>query len=106
MIINSFLYLIHPLKQKSEKINLKYLRVRQVDMLERIEWEMIDKDRIEVRINGRRGLVDKKGKFIDAFTQKTFEINPEELLTFQRAFSNMMFDYCAKFKCKLAQMPE
>jgi hypothetical protein len=72
----------------------------------RIEWKLIDKDRIEVLINGRRGLVDKKGKFIDAFTQKTFEISPEELLTFQRAFTNMIFDYCCQFKCKLAQMPE
>jgi hypothetical protein len=66
--------------------------------MERIEWKFIDEDRIEVLINGRRGLKDGRGKFIDAFTQKTFEINPKELLTFQRVFSNIAFDYCKKFK--------
>ena len=66
----------------------------------RVEWEFIDCDRIEIRINAR-DVKDKDGKFIDLFTQKKFEISPKEILTFQRIFTNIAFDYCNKFKCKL-----
>ena len=66
----------------------------------RIEWEILERDRIEVRINGR-DVTDEEGKFIDTFTQKSFEVSPKELLTFQRAFTNMIFDWCNKFKCRL-----
>lgn len=67
----------------------------------RIEWEIIDIDRIEIRIGGRKDLKDADGKYVDCFAQKSFEISPKELLTFQRVFTNIAFDYCNKFKVKL-----
>ena len=59
--------------------------------MERIEWDIKSEAVIEVKLNGMEE---------DVYTTKKFTIRPKELLTFQRAFGIMMFDYCNKFNCK------
>ncbi len=69
-------------------------------MSERFSYKILDKDRIQIIIQGR-DVTDADGKFIDTFTEKIFEINPKELLTLQRICGNIAFDWCSTFKCRL-----
>lgn len=67
----------------------------------RFEYEILDDKQIEIKIWGRKDLKDKDGKFIDTFTQKSFLVEPKELIELQHLVTNIVSDWCNKFKCRL-----
>lgn len=67
--------------------------------MSRFEFEVLE-DRIKIKVNGR-DTKDKEGKFFDEFTQKSFAIEPKEILEMQHLLTNVAFAFCKKFKCVL-----
>lgn len=68
--------------------------------MSRFEFEILENRQVKIRVNGRDSK-DKEGKFLDEFTQKSFTIEPKELLEVQFLLANATFAFCKKFKCAL-----
>jgi len=68
--------------------------------MSRFEFEVLENRQIKIKVNSR-DTKDKEGKFLDEFTQKSFIIEPKEILEVQYLLTNAAFDFCKKFKCVL-----
>jgi len=68
--------------------------------MSRFEFEVLENRQIKIKVNGR-DTKDKEGKFLDEFTQKSFTIEPKEILELQYLLTNAAFAFCKKFKCVL-----
>ena len=69
--------------------------------MDRFKYKIYDDKQIEIEVWGRKDLKDADGKYIDTFTTKSFLIESKELLEIQKLMTQIIFDWCNKFKCKI-----
>ena len=69
--------------------------------MSRFKYKIYDNKQIEIEVWGRKDLKDADGKYVDTFTTKSFLVESKELLEIQKLMTQIIFDWCHKFKCKI-----